>query len=256
MRSVVRAVLFDLDNTLIHFSERRFFESYVPQVWRYFSDIMPIDLFSQKLILATQALLKNNGQMSNAECFLNVFCAGYEEHKDEIWERFMRFYENEYEQFRALVSVPRAVRRVFLQLKRKGVKLVIASNPIWPLQVQMKRLSWAGLGDLQFDLVTHIENMSYCKPQIQYYQEICSKIGEIPEACLMVGNDPVNDMVVANIGMKTFLVTEGANFDESALELSRSIVPDVPTEVPPPDFRGPLSRVPDAVAALLGKNKV
>lgn len=255
MRSVVRVVLFDLDNTLIHFSERRFFESYVPRVWQAFSDIMPIDVFTQKLIMATLALLNNNGQMSNAAYFMNVFCAGYEEHRNEMWKRFMKFYENEYEQFRALVSVPPAVRRVFLRLKRKGVKLVIASNPIWPLQVQMKRLSWAGLGDLQFDLVTHIENMSYCKPQIQYYQEICSKIGEIPETCLMVGNDPVNDMVVANIGMKTFLVTEGANFDESALELSRSIVPDVPTEVPPPDFRGPLSRVPDAVAALLGNSK-
>ena len=253
---MLRAVLFDLDNTLIHFSERRFFESYVPQVSQAFSDIMSIDVFSQKLILATQALLKNNGQMSNAECFMNVFCTGYEDHRDEIWKRFITFYKNEYNQFRALVSVPRAVRRIFLQLKKKGVKLVIASNPIWPLQVQMKRLSWAGLGDLQFDLVTHIENMSYCKPQIQYYQEICSKIGEIPETCLMVGNDPVNDMVVANIGMKTFLVTEGADFDESALELSRSILPDVPTEVPTPDFRGPLSRVPDAVAALLRNNKV
>lgn len=253
---MIRAVLFDLDNTLIHFSERRFFESYVPQVSQAFSDIMPIDVFSQKLILATQALLKNNGQMSNAEYFMNVFCVGYEEHRDEIWKRFMRFYENEYDQFRALVSVPRVVRRVFLQLKKKGVKLVIASNPIWPLQVQMKRLSWAGLGDLQFDLVTHIENMSYCKPQIQYYEEICSKIGEIPETCLMVGNDPVNDMIVANIGMKTFLVTQGADFDESALELSRSILPSVPTEIPTPDFRGPLSRVPGAVAALLGNNKV
>jgi FMN phosphatase YigB (HAD superfamily) len=253
---MIRAVLFDLDNTLIHFSERKFFESYVPQVSRAFSDIMPIDVFSQKLILATQAMLNNNGQMSNAEYFMNVFCVGYEEQRDEIWERFMRFYENEYDQFRALVSVPRVVHRVFLQLKKKGVKLVIASNPIWPLQVQMKRLSWAGLGDHQFDLVTHIENMSYCKPQIQYYEEICSKIGEIPEACLMVGNDPVNDMIVANIGMKTFLVTQGAAFDESALELSRSILPGVPTEIPTPDFRGPLSRVPGAVAALLGNNKV
>jgi len=248
---MLKAVLFDLDNTLIRFSERRFFESYVSQVSRAFSDIMSIDVFTHKLVLSTQALMNNNGAMSNAQYFMNVFCTGYEERRDEIWSCFMRFYETEYDQFQALVSVPRGVRTVFLQLKKKDVKLVIASNPIWPLKVQIKRLSWAGLGDFQFDLVTHIENMSYCKPRIQYYQEICSKIGETAETCLMIGNDPINDMVVANIGMKTFLVTEGAETDESALELSRSILLDTPAEIPAPDFKGSLSHVPDTVLALL-----
>ncbi len=64
---------------------------------------------------------------------------------------------------------------------------MIASNPLWPSIAQNKRLAWAGLGDLDFDLVTHIENMTYCKPRVEYYREICVKIGERPEACLMVG---------------------------------------------------------------------
>lgn len=246
---MLKAVLFDLDNTLIRFSERVFFESYLSQVPKAFADIMSTDVFVEKLLSSTQALMNNNGKISNADYFMNLFSSGYDERRDELWSRFMTFYETEYDQFKAIMSMSQGVREVFLKLKEKGVKLVIASNPIWPLNVQLKRLSWAGLEDIQFDLVTHIGNMSYCKPRIEYYQEVCQKIDESPEVCLMVGNDPVNDMVVSKIGMRTYLVTEGAT-DESALELSRSVRTETPGEIPEPDFKGSLSRVPDAVEAL------
>jgi FMN phosphatase YigB (HAD superfamily) len=115
----------------------------------------------------------------------------------------------------------------------------------------MKRLAWAGLGDWNFELVTSIENMSYCKPHIEYYLEVCKKINEKPGGCLMVGNDPVNDLVVAKIGMKTFLVTDGSEFDGSELELSKSIRDDTAVELIAPDFKGLLSDVTEAVETLL-----
>jgi FMN phosphatase YigB (HAD superfamily) len=202
---------------------------------------------------ASQMLLNNNGAMSNAEFFMRDFSAGYEAYRDELWERFKRFYEIEYDQFQSLVSVPEAVREVFLKLKQKKMKIVIASNPMWPLNIQMKRISWAGIGDLDFDLVTHIENMSFCKPRIEYYQEICRKIKLRPQQCLMVGNDPVNDMIVATIGMKTFLTVDSVEVDDSSLALSRELRKDAPSAMITPDFMGPISDVPDAVAALLAE---
>ena len=247
---MLRAVLFDLDNTLIRFDEREFFEAYIPRISTVFSDMMPLETLITKLLLSTQMLVNNNGQMSNAEYFMSSFSQGYEGYKEEIWKRFIKFYETEFDRFKALVSVTPGVREVFVKLKKMGVKLVIASNPIWPQIVQMKRLSWAGLGDWNFELVTHIENMSYCKPHIEYYLEICQKINEKPDGCLMVGNDPVNDLVVAKIGMKTFLVTDSSEFDGSELELSKSIRDDTAAELIVPDFQGLLSDVPDAVETL------
>jgi FMN phosphatase YigB (HAD superfamily) len=245
---MLRAVLFDLDNTLIHYSERQFFERYVPGIMGRFTDIMPGNVFINKLLQGTQSLLRNNGEMSNAERFLETFCADHKELREEIWSRFMRFYETEYDQLRSMVTAYPGVREVFLRLKEKEVKLVIASNPIWPLTAQTTRLSWAGLGDLRFDLITHIENTTYCKPRLEYYQEVCRTIDETPEACLMVGNDEVNDMVVAHIGMKTYLVTDA---DEAATELSRSAHGNALAELPEPDFEGPLSAVVDLVEELL-----
>jgi FMN phosphatase YigB (HAD superfamily) len=248
---LLKAVLFDLDNTLIRFDEREFFEAYIPRISKVFSDMMSPDTLIEKLLFSTQMLVNNNGKMSNVEYFMSFFSQGYEEYRGEIWKRFIKFYETEFDEFRPLVSVIPGMREIFMKLRKLGVKLVIASNPIWPQVVQMKRLSWAGLDDWDFALVTGIENMSYCKPNIEYYLEVCKKINEKPGGCLMVGNDPVNDLIVAKIGMKTFLVTGGPEFDGSELELSKSIRDDASVESIEPDFRGLLSDVPHAVEALL-----
>jgi hypothetical protein len=63
-----------------------------------------------------------------------------------------------------------------------------------------------------------------------------------------VGNDPVKDMVVGTIGMKTFLVTDA---DSSVLEVSRSGYRLAPADIPKPDFEGPLLDVPAVVQALM-----
>jgi FMN phosphatase YigB (HAD superfamily) len=245
---MLKAVLFDLDNTLIHFGERQFFQGYIPAVTKVFADVMPGNLFLDRLLSSTGAVLNNNGQMLNVDCFMNAFCKGYEPQRDEFWRRFTRFYETEYDQFRSLASAPAGVREMLLRLQESSFKVVIASNPLWPSIAQNKRLAWAGLGDLDFDLITHIENMTYCKPRVEYYREICFKIGERPEACLMVGNDPVNDMVVGTIGMKTYLVTDS---DPAGLEVSQTTYGAAPSGIPKPDFEGPLRGVPEAVKALL-----
>ena len=132
---------------------------------------------------------------------------------------------------------------MILALKEKNIKLVIASNPMWPESIQYKRLEWAGLGDIHFDLITHIENMSFCKPQLGYYQEICEKINEEPQACLMVGNDPVNDMVVTRLGMKAYKTTDAQEKGFASLAMSRELLTDLPGDIPEPDFSGPLAGV-------------
>jgi len=245
---MLKAILFDLDNTLIHFGERQFFLGYFPAITKVFADVIPEDLFLERLLSSTGMVLNNNGQMLNVDCFMSAFCEGYEPLRDEFWQRFMRFYESEYDQFRSLASIPPGAREMLLQLRERSLKLVIASNPLWPSIAQNKRLAWAGLGDLQFDLITHIENMTYCKPKVEYYREVCSMIGERPEACLMVGNDPVNDMVVGTIGMKTYLVTDS---DAAGLEVSRTTYGVPPSGIPKPDFEGSLTEVPAAVKSLL-----
>lgn len=248
---MLKAVLIDLDNTILFVDEMEFMLQYLPQVAEVFSDLLPQEEFQPRLIQAAQAFMKNNGEKSNKEYFLEVFSPGLAETKEEIWGRFMRYYDTGFERLRSLVSAPEGVRDLLEELKRRDLKLVIATNPVWPHEVQMKRLTWAGVGDVTFDLVTSLENMSFCKPELGYYQEICAKIGEHPEACLMVGNDPVNDMIGAKIGMKTYLFCrEGV--DDGSLSVSRRSFADRDVDIMEPDFRGDLSDLPGVVDGLRG----
>ena len=250
---MLKAVLFDLDNTLLFLDEMEFFQNYLSQISPAFTDLMPIEVFQQKLIFSTRAFMKNNGEMLNKEFFLNVFSEGLGVPREEIWNRFLDFYTVEFDQLGEMATLPEGGREVLLRLQEKRLKLVIASNPVWPQMVQRKRLAWAGIEDLDYALVTSIENMSFCKPRLEYFREICTKIGVEPEECLMVGNDPVNDMMGANLGMKTFLVLDGEGDERTSLSLSRKVREDKEVEVPAPDYRGKLAEVLEAVDALMEK---
>ncbi|NIS38945.1 HAD hydrolase-like protein, partial [Candidatus Saccharibacteria bacterium] len=59
---------------------------------------------------------------------------------------------------------------------------------------------------------------------------------EQPGHCLMIGDDPVNDMIAAKIGMKTFLVNKSSPIDQPSLSISQELRDHTDVDVPPPDF--------------------
>lgn len=247
---MLKAILFDLDNTLILFNEARFYQEYFRKIEKLFTDIMPADKFMERLLSATRALVQNNGEMTNAEYFMMTFAQDHKNRREELWNRFLYFYEAEYDNLEANVTLPDHLYETMDEIVQTGLKMVLASNPIFPLDVQMKRLAWAKLDHLPFDLVTHIENMSFCKPRVEYYLEISQKIGEPPETCMMVGNDPVNDLIAAHTGMKTYLADDSKGADSVRVDTREILQTLQLADIPDPDFKGPLSKVPEAVSAL------
>ena len=247
---MLKAILFDLDNTLILFNEARFYQGYFRQIEKLFTDIMPADQFVERLVGATRALVQNNGEMTYAEYFITAFAQDHKDRRGELWNRFLYFYETEYDNLDANFTLPDHLYETMDEIVQTGLKMVLASNPIFPFDVQMKRLAWAKLDHLPFDLVTHIENMSFCKPRIEYYLEISQKIGEPPETCMMVGNDPVNDMVAAHTGMKTYWSDDSKGAGRVSVDTHEILQTLQLGDIPEPDFKGPLSKVPEAVSAL------
>ena len=247
----LKAVLFDTDNTLVFFDESEFFKHYFPKIRTYFSDIMPEELFQTRILATTKTLLDNNGSLSNLTFFMKEFSKGYEDKEKLIWERFTRFYKNEFHQFKNLATTIPDIRKTIKKLCSLNLRLVSASNPIWPENIQMMRLEWADIDPSSFNLITHIENMHFCKPRIEYYQEICKLIKIQPEECLMVGNDPLNDMMPSKIGMKTYLTTDWIRQNDSALTISHKIRKDYKAKLPNRDFTGPFSGIVEIVKNLI-----
>lgn len=249
---MLKAVLFDLDNTLVLYDEAHFYEGYFRGISPLFADLLPPERFRERLIRATRSLIENPGDKRNSAYFMDHFLEGMGERSDDLWARFYRFYETGFDRIAPAVTLPERLHAVFAALLKTPLTLVLASNPIFPLSVQLKRLAWTGIDADVFGLVTHIDNMSFCKPSIGYYQQICQKTDTLPEACLMVGNDPVNDMAAARAGLKTYLARDDRDDGSGSLAVSASLRNPRNPEIPAPDFSGPLAGVVSAIERLGG----
>ena len=203
----INALLIDFDNTLVLFNEDQFLVSYATLAYPFLQEYYDESTFFQKLLQSTLQMIHNDGRMTNVEAFTRHFIAdtpalGY----DECIRRFQRFYEESFDQLRSTVTVVPYGHELLKHVLEEGIQVVIATNPIFPELATKIRASWANLLDLKLSLMTHAENMSYCKPRLEYYQAILDIIQLKPEACLMAGNDPISDMVASDLGLKTFLV--------------------------------------------------
>ncbi|MBP3434403.1 MAG: HAD family hydrolase, partial [Clostridia bacterium] len=101
---------------------------------------------------------------------------------------------------------PKAAETV-RKLKEKGLRVALATNPIFPRIATQKRIAWAGLSPDEFELYTTYETSRHCKPNPYYYIDILREMGVKAEECLMAGNDVSEDMIAKEIGMDVFLLT-------------------------------------------------
>lgn len=79
---------------------------------------------------------------------------------------------------------------------------------MFPKAGTSSRIAWAGLDADDFALITTYEDFSYCKPNLAYYKTILQNIGKEPQECMMVGNDALEDLCAAQLGMDVYLVTD------------------------------------------------
>jgi len=100
------------------------------------------------------------------------------------------------------------VQETVKKLKGAGHTVVLATNPVFPMNTQKRRLHWAGADESDFALITSYENSRACKPNVRYYEEILQKLGASASDCIMVGNDVTEDMVAEKLGIKVFLLTD------------------------------------------------
>ena len=244
----LKAVLFDLDNTLISFDEIVFFKEYMKKLFVHFADLMTVEDFTNKLLFSTFVMVENNGKQPNVDSFMESFGNEINADKNDVLQRFIYFYEKDFKQFKPLMTPIENTYDVLYYTQQKGLKTVIATNPMFPMNVQEYRINWAGLDNLSFDLITSADNTSFCKPNLDYYRDICEKINVSPGNCLMVGNDSFNDMIASKIGMKTYLTTDS---EYISIELSRLLAQKVDLEMPSPDYKGSLSGLTAVIDSLI-----
>lgn len=205
----IKAVLFDLDGTLLPMDQNAFMKIYFGGLS---TKLAPFGYEPKPLIDAvwagTAAMIKNDGSRRNETVFWEKFTEILGEEVSEREADLDDFYRNEFSATKAACGENPMARRVVDKVKGMGLTAVLATNPFFPAIATETRMSWVGLYPQDFALVTTYENSGSCKPNPKYYLEITEKLGLAPEECLMVGNDVTEDMVAETLGMKVFLLTD------------------------------------------------
>jgi FMN phosphatase YigB (HAD superfamily) len=212
---MIKAVLLDLDDTLLRLDAGPFVERYlvgladlIVAAYPSLADAsLPVDKAIKR---ATRATIGNlDPTRTNAQVFLQVVSELLDLPADEILALFETFYNGAYVRLSDMASPIPTARTLVARLLDMGLAVVIATNPVFPLKALWQRLAWAGLDTPHrpYALVTGADMMHFTKPHPHFYEEILARVGVEADEAIMVGDDLTNDMLpAAQAGLSTFLI--------------------------------------------------
>ena len=205
----IKAALFDLDGTLLPMDQDTFIKAYFG---RLAAKLAPHGYDPKMLVkgifAGIEAMVKNDGTCKNEDAFWRTFCGLFGERALEDKPVFESFYRNEFQQVKESCGFTPEAATLVRRLRERGIRVVLATNPLFPAVATESRIRWAGLRPEDFEWVTTYENSCFCKPNPAYYEEILCKLGLDAGDCVMVGNDVQEDGAAAKLGMRVFILTD------------------------------------------------
>jgi HAD superfamily hydrolase (TIGR01549 family) len=207
---MIKAILFDLDDTLIRNPQGVFIPAYFSALKSKVASLVPPQQFIDQLRASTGVMVKNdNPALTNEQVFAADFFPKLGVPPERLVPLFDDFYAREYRELSMNVQPVEGARDVVGRAFERDRRVVVATNPLFPRTAIQQRIEWGGLGNFDFALVTDYETMHAAKPNPAYYREIAARLGVEPSECVMVGNDVANDISPARkSGMKTYWITD------------------------------------------------
>ena len=206
---MIKAVLFDLDGTLLPMDEEYFKKIYFGEVYKKIAYLgYTLDELLKVIWYGTKAMILNDGSQTNEELFWKKFIEVHPDRLEENKENFVEFYNNIFPTLGHTCGYQPLAKDFIKALKDKGYEVIIASNPIFPIVATKARIRWAGCNPDDFKYITAYENSRFSKPNLKYYEEVLEKTGYKPEEVIMVGNDVREDMIVNKLGIDSYLITD------------------------------------------------
>ncbi|MCK8113995.1 HAD family hydrolase [Anaerosoma tenue] len=206
----MRAVLFDLDGTLLDLDLdaflRRYFVALEDAARPIFASDGERSVFMESLTHSVRAMMDPHPGRTNRDVFFAHMLERSGVDMELHWPVFESFYAEVFPTLVGAACPAKGARRAVSTAIDLGLRVAIATNPIFPRVAIDHRLRWAGVHDLPVQVVTTYEQMLACKPLAEYYRQTCEMLETDPRDCMMVGDDRALDMPASDIGMQTFYV--------------------------------------------------
>lgn len=204
-------LLLDLDDTLLQNDIDVFLPHYLKALSLHLADQFEGDVLIQKLLAATQQMVRNRDPRFTAEeAFDKAFYPALNTSKQELNTALVQFYSDVFPSLQTLTQPRPAAQNLVKAAFDRGYQVVVATNPLFPSTAIHQRLEWAGLSprEYPFALITTYETMHFTKPSIAYYAEILGQLGWPDQPAVMVGNSLSDDIQPATaLGLPTYYLT-------------------------------------------------
>lgn len=205
--SQYKAVLFDLDGTLLQVEMRSFIPRYIASFHACCRDLVAFEPMQRAMRSGIHLLLETeDGQLSNDVRFFSFIAGSLQQDEVLLRTRFAEFLASDLDTLSDTVQSISETTQLLECCGQLGIPLVLATNPVFPRELIEARCRWAGIDTDNFSLLTSMENSRFCKPQSGYFLEVAEQLGVNPRDCLMVGNDTSHDLAATKVGMTTWLV--------------------------------------------------
>jgi FMN phosphatase YigB (HAD superfamily) len=209
---VIRAVLLDLDGTLLENEMDAFLPPYLSRLSAELADIAAPDEMVAELMQGTQLMRENmDPTRSLEEVFASHFYPQLDTSADALKDRLEDFYAQQFPTFSDLTKRRPEAKDVMKRLFHEGYQVAIATDPLFPRAAVDHRLEWAGVSVSEFPyaIITSYETFRFSKPHLSYYTQILGMLGRSPSEAVMVGDDLEADLLPArSLGMPVYFVGE------------------------------------------------
>jgi len=210
----MKAILFDLDGTLLDIDINRFIHRYFDKLSGVIAEIAgdgdDHDRIAGAFHTATAAMMRPHPGTTNQEIFEEIFNQEAGVKMRELLPVFERFYLEIFPSLADGSGPSIGAHEAMVEASRHGLRIAVATNPVFPLAAVVERMRWAEISPGSAHVITSYENMYACKPYPEYFLQTAQMLDVQPADCLMVGDDPVLDLAAADVGMSTFFVGDSA----------------------------------------------